>query len=229
MRKIIGVVIIALLVVAVIAIILMGGLGKGTSGNRSFQEAYSSTKKLTFSLGNGSIFSLEESVALTYGNMTSPVNKTVQSFIIRNFSWPDYEICISNYTSEADCGKIFFHMVAFPKELIGVSSIRLPSLLYENLTVMMVNKGLVELEMPWGKRTAYNYTNVTMNYPVQNISTITKLYVDPEEGYVLRGDVSMARGNVSITYTYRLASRPESKGGFQIDKPERWNWEQGSP
>jgi hypothetical protein len=120
-------------------------------------------------------------------------------------------------------------MVAFPKELIGVSSIRLPSLLYENLTVMMVNKGLVELEMPWGKRAAYNYTNVTMNYPVQNISTITKLYVDPEEGYVLRGDVSMARGNVSITYTYRLASRPESKGGFQIDKPERWDWEQGSP
>jgi hypothetical protein len=225
----VGVVIIALLVVVIVAIILMGGLGKGTTGSRSFKEAYSSAKKLTFSLGNGSVLSLEESVILAHGNVTSPINKTIQSFIIRNFSWPDYEICILNYTSEADCGKIFFHMVAFPKELVGVSSISLPSLLYENLTVLMVNEGLVQLDMPWGTRTAYNYTNITVNYPLQNVSTITKLYVDPGEGYVLRGDVSIAKGNISLTYTYRLASKPESKGGFQIDKPERWDWEQGSP
>ncbi len=228
MRRV-GLVIIAALVVAIITIILMSGLSKGTPGNRSFQEAYSSTNKLTFSLGNGSVLNLEESVTLTYGNMTSPVNKTVQSFIIRNFSWPDYEICILNYTSEADCGKIFFHMIAFPKELIGVSSINLPSLLYENLTVLMVNEGLVQLEMPWGTGTAYNYTNVTMDYPLRNVSTVTKLYVDPEEGYILRGDVSIAKGDISMTYTYRLASKPELKGGFQINKPERWDWEQGSP
>lgn len=228
MRKIL---LIALILIAVLAISL--GLYFSLShqrGGRSFHEAYSSAEKLTFSLGEGSVITWEERVLLSYGNSSSLVNRSVMSVMVKKFSWPNFEICSMNNTSVGECGEVFFHMIAFPKELVGVDSIVLPSLLYENLTVLMINEGPVELDLSWGRRGAYNYTNVTHDYPVKNISSATKLYVDREDGKIIRGEVSMFRGNVSLTFVYLLASEPDFKGGFQVEKPDKWNWDlSGSP
>ncbi len=220
MRSLLLVLISASLVVA----LLMGiFLFTGTQPrSRSFDEAYSSAEKLTFSFGKDSVITWEESVILSYGNLSSPVNRSVESLVVKDLAWPSFTICLKN--SEDECGDVFFHMIAFPRELVGVDSIRLPSLLYENLTVLMINEGLVELETAWGSGKAFNYTNSTSNYPTQNLSTVTKLYVDPENGLVIRGDISLMRGEISMTFTYKLASKPELKGEFQVEKPEKWDW-----
>ncbi|MEM3691620.1 MAG: hypothetical protein QXS61_03975 [Candidatus Korarchaeum sp.] len=214
----------------VIALVVGVFLFTGTQpSSRSFKEAYSSAEKLTFPLGEGSVITWEESVILSYGNISSPANESVESIVVKNLSWPSFTICPMDSASEDNCGEVFFHMIAFPRELVGVDSINLPSLLYENLTVLMVNNGLVELETGWGSRRAFNYTNSTLNYPTQNLSTITKLYVDPESGLVVRGDISLIRAGLSLTFTYKLASKPELKGRFEIDRPEKWDWDHNPP
>lgn len=219
-----------ILVALVVALVSGVFLFMGTQPSiKSFKEAYSSAKKLTFSLGEGSVITWEESAVLSYGNMSSPVNKSIESMVVKNLSWPSFTICLTDSVSEDNCGELFFHMIAFPRELVGVDSINLPSLLYENLTVLMINNGLVELETGWGSRRAFNYTNLTLNYPMQDVSTITKLYVDPESGLVIRGDISLMRAEVSLTFTYKLASKPELKGRFEIDRPERWDWDYSTP
>ncbi|MCS7103888.1 MAG: FKBP-type peptidyl-prolyl cis-trans isomerase, partial [Candidatus Korarchaeum sp.] len=197
-----------LISVALVAALILGvSLFTGTQpSGKSFKEAYSSAKKLTFSLGEGSVITWEESVVLSYGNISSPLNSSTESILVRNLTWPSFNICLTDGASEGECADVFFHMIAFPQELVGVDSINLPSLLYENLTILMVNKGLVELETGWKSSKAFNYTNSTSNHPAQNISTVTKLYVEPESGLVVRGDISLIRAGVSLTFTYKLAS-----------------------
>lgn len=220
-----------LIPIILVAALMMGLLifrGAQPAG-RSFEEAYSSARKLTFSVGEGSVITWEEEIRLSYGNTSSPVNSSIESVVIKNLTWPNFVICTKNGTSEGECGEVFFHMIAFPRELVGVTSINLPSLLYENMTVLMVNNGLTELKTAWGSSKAFNYTNSTSNYPMQNVSTITKLYVDPESGLVLRGDICLMRADISLTFTYSLTSKPEPRGGFQIDKPGEWEWGRPSP
>lgn len=161
---------------------------------------------------------------LSYGNVSSPMNGSVESVVVRDLSWPSFIIRLKEVAPE-ECGEVFFHVIAFPKELIGVDSIILPSLPYGNLTVLMVDRGLVELETGWGSRRAFNYTNSTSNYPNQNLPTVIKLYVDSESGLVVRGDASLTGAGVSLAFTYRLASKPELKGRLQVDKPDRWEWD----
>lgn len=228
MRKVLLVI---LIVIAVSSLALVLRFSEGPGKRiRSFREAYSSAERLTFSIGKESVITWEEKVILSYGNKSSIMNRSLVSVVVRDLSWPDFEICPLNATTSEECGKVFFHMIAFPKELVGVDSITLPSLLYENLTVLMINEGLVELDTSWGRRGAFNYTNVTRDYLIKDVSSVTKLYVDERDGKVIRGEVSMMRGNVSITFMYLLTSEPDVERPFQIEKPEKWLWgELGTP
>ncbi len=224
MNKLVVSVIVALAVLFIAGLYLLSQMTGGTS----FNERYASIKKLTFSVGNGTVLNQELRILMSYGNRSVETQRANRTVRVGGFSWPSYYLCpIGETGPAAQCYDVPFTLVAMPKELMGVDSIDLPFNSGKGNRITLRYGGITNLDMPWGPHPVVNYTNFTAHYPKPDVNMTAKFYYDTSEGYLVRIEVSITDGNLTSTALFQLREMPKLRGPLEIEKPENWGWSRG--
>ncbi len=215
--------IIALAAALMVGVLYLNVVVLTSKVDKSFNEVYQKLSELTFKVGENSTLAQHFRAVGYYPNGTKKVyTDSVREFVIRNFTWPYYQVCfVERGQVTKDCAQVFFPYIALPVEVLGTRNIVLP-FGGRGAPIELTYDGLDSVSSGGNIYTVYKYRYEVENYAQSGKASLYLMY-DVETGALVKAQTRSSSPDMNITMDMWLEKMDLGEEHVMV-KPARWPW-----